>query len=375
MFDQSGKTDQVNTPPSTQPKDVHYRCMTDVISKPISWLWPNVIAQGKVNLIAGHPGLGKSQVAVFLAATTSIASQWPTSSHTSPIGSTIILSAEDDASDTIKPRLEAAGGDPSKVYILDGVATENNGHRFFSMEEDLKKLASMIEKIGDVSLVIIDPISAYLGKTDSHKDADVRRILSPLTKLAEEYNVAIVCVGHLNKGGSGSSAITRASGSMAFIAAARTGWFVVKDDTTPERRLLLPAKNNLGKDTHGFAFKVCARTLPSGIDTSYVKWENATVSGNLDRLLEQPSQSSSAMEEAVEFIAETLATGPRAAKQIEKEAEDAGISKATLMRAKQRMSIKSSKESAGWVWQLHTSQEDQDEHLTQHEPLEHLASS
>lgn len=331
---------------------VYYRSMADIKSKQLKWLWPGVIAQGKVNLIAGHPGLGKSQAAIFIAATISNGGQWPTSGDHAEVGNVIILSAEDDPADTIKPRLEAAGFDPSKVFILDGVTdNDGKGDRFFSLERDLKKLASMIEKIGGASLVIIDPIAAYLGNTDSHKDADVRRIFTPLTKLCETYGVTVLCVGHLNKS-EGKTAITRASGSMEFVAASRTAWYVVKDSVGSSKRLFLPAKNNLGSDTHGYGFKVVPVTLPDGIETSRVEWFDDRLSADLDALLSPAPETPSAVEDAKEFLKSVLSHGAMESEKIFAEAKGSGISKGSLRRAQKMLNIKAKKTAKGWEWHL-----------------------
>ena len=155
--------------------------------------------------------------------------QWPDSSERAPLGGVVMLSAEDDAADTIRPRLDAAGADCSRVSLLAGVSRfdlEAN-ERFlatFNLARDLRALEEAIESTPDCRLVVIDPISAFCGATDSHKNADVRGLLAPLSELAQRQHVAVVGVNHLNKSGAGGPAIYRTMGSLAFVAAARAAW-------------------------------------------------------------------------------------------------------------------------------------------------------
>ena len=133
---------------------------------------------GKCALVAGEGGLGKSMVLAWVAPTVSRGKEWPNGEGQSPCGSVIILSAEDDAADTIVPRLIAADGDCSKVHIISAVHQEDEkGHRTFNLQLDLVELEKEITPLGDVLLVIIDPITSYLGKVDSHKNAELRSVL------------------------------------------------------------------------------------------------------------------------------------------------------------------------------------------------------
>ncbi|MGO9947483.1 MAG: AAA family ATPase [Steroidobacteraceae bacterium] len=141
------------------------RCMADVQPEKIEWLWPGRIAVGKQTLIGGEPGLGKSQITAALAAAVTTGGAWPCDEGRAPLGSVLILSAEDDASDTIRPRLDAAGADVSGVHLISAVRqSDGNGRRTFNLQVDLALLEQAIKRIGNVRLVIIDPVSSYLGK-------------------------------------------------------------------------------------------------------------------------------------------------------------------------------------------------------------------
>ena len=246
-------------------------------SEAIRWLWPQRIALGKNSLIAGQPGLGKSQIATYLAAVTSSGGNWPTG-ELCDAGDVLIFSAEDDPADTIRPRLEAGGANLARVHIVDAV-WDNRGDRLFNLRHDLPALEARLKATRAIKLVIIDPISAYLGGIDSHNNSDVRGVLAPLAKMAAHYRVAVVCVTHLNKPNNSPSGepLTRVMGSTAFGAAVRTAFLIAPDNINPDRRLFLPLKSNISPACSGLAFHLETHVLPSGIETSRVVWETKPV--------------------------------------------------------------------------------------------------
>jgi putative DNA primase/helicase len=143
------------------------RCASEIAIEPVEWIWPGRLAVGKHTCIAGEPGASKSQLTMYIAATVSVAGAWPCGEGNAPHGSIIILSAEDGAADTIIPRLHAAGADLGRVHIVSAVQ-EDAGRRGFNLQSDLALLEQEVKRIGDVVLIIIDPVSSYMGKTDSH---------------------------------------------------------------------------------------------------------------------------------------------------------------------------------------------------------------
>jgi hypothetical protein len=269
-----------------------------------------------------------------------------------------MLSAEDDAADTIRPRLEAAGADLSRVFVLRAIRVGTSGdttERPFSLGSDLPRLRDMLAAIGDVALVIVDPISAYLGNVDSHRNSEVRALLHPLSQLAGEHKAAILCVSHLNKGGN-KDALHRVTGSLAFVAAARAAFVVVKDRDVADRRLFLPLKNNIGNDQSGLAFAVVLHRLANGIETSRVQWEkDAVTTSASDALAEPKGEDNGALIAAEEFLRALLEDGPVATKQIESDAQGAGHTWSTIRRAKFALrveAVKSRGEKGAWTWQL-----------------------
>ena len=314
-------------------------------------------------MLAGNPGLGKSQITASIAAIVSIGGVWPVDRIRCERGNVVLLSAEDDAEDTIRPRLEAAGADLSRIYILDAVTTGYSGdgqvlQRAFNLQSDLNRLGELIDKIGGAALIVIDPITAYLGSSDSHKNAEIRALLAPLSDLAAKHSAAVVCVSHLNKSGSGE-ALMRVTGSLAFVAAARAAFLIAKDPENDTRRLFLPLKNNIGKDHTGLAFSLQSAQVKSTaglIETSSVMWESEAVTVTADEAmvpLGDPEERG-ALDDAKDFLKGLLANGQVPSKQIRADAEGAGYSWRTIQRAQKALGIEAVKLSMkdGWVWKM-----------------------
>ncbi len=317
--------------------------LSDVVEEELAWLWPGRIPLGKLTLLAGDPGLGKSFVTIDMAARVSTGMPWPDCPGVpQTLGTVILFNSEDGIADTVVPRLKQAGGDLSRVIAMEGVQwTDDEGQehqRGFSLDRDLPNLIEVLKSNPDTRLVVIDPISAYCGGTDSHKNADVRGLLAPLAQMASQYRVAVVMVTHLSKG-SGGKAVYRAMGSLAFAAASRAVWHVVKDHEDDQRRLLLLTKMNVCPESTGMAYRL--------ID-GRVCWEETPVQMTADEHLETEDSprrrnagSGAALKNAQEWLAETLGNQSMLASQVIDFADDAGISTATLKRAKKGAGVKS----------------------------------
>jgi hypothetical protein len=219
--------------------------LADVQPARISWIWPLRLAIGKLHLLWGDPGVGKSTIALDIAARISRGAAWPDGSPAS-LGAVVILTAEDGLADTVRPRLDAHGGDVTRVHVLRAVREANGVERPVSLTHDLGPLEQAITLTGAV-LVVVDPLSAYLGGTDSYRDAEVRTILAPLAAVAERTGAAICGVMHVTKDQQ-RQALYRGQGSIAFAGAARLvlAVGVDPDDTSRERRFLMPLKSNVG---------------------------------------------------------------------------------------------------------------------------------
>jgi hypothetical protein len=304
--------------------------LSDIAPEKIEWLWPGRIAVGKLTLIAGEPGLGKSQTTLFVAAAVTTGERWPDDSGAAPLGSVIILSAEDGLADTTRPRFDAAGGDASRVGVIRAVETTDahgSVRGSFNLAADLVLLEAEIIKRGDVRLVIIDPVSSYMGKTDSHKNADVRSVLEPIGEMAERLRVAVLAITHLSKGD--GKAINRFIGSIAFVAAARAAFTVVADaeDDAGLRRLFLQVKNNIAPPAPGLAFRLEQREVAPGIIGSSLAWDSTPVTMTADQALGGGGDDGghTAKDDAADFLCDVLAAGPLPAKDIERLAAEAGL--------------------------------------------------
>ena len=239
-------------------QDIAIRCAGDVELRPLSPLWPGVLFRRKVALVAGEPGLGKSLFSCDVAARISRAKNWP--GGESPVigpAAVIMLSGEDDAEDTVVPRLIAAGGDLSKIHIISDVVESREGELCaLSIDAHMKSIHSEMLK-QKAALLVIDPISAFLAERDSHRDSSVRALLNKIRQFAVEGDYAVLLISHFNKPGEKvSSAVHRVMGSLGFVAAARSVYAIVRDPGDPDKKLLLPIKNNLGPDTEGFRFQI-----------------------------------------------------------------------------------------------------------------------
>jgi len=326
--------------------------LSEVEPEEIAWLWPGRIAIGKLTMISGDPGLGKSFLTCDLAARITTGALWPVDNlQRAPQGCVVMLNCEDELADTIRPRLDAHGADVERVVAIRAIrqSSQPSRERPFDLSRDITALEQTIEQLDDCKLVVIDPITAYLGPhTDSHKNAEVRAVLAPLADLAARRKVAIVAISHLNKGN--GPAMYRTMGSLGFVAAMRSAWCVSKDIAQPNRRLLLPLKNNLGSDINGFAFT---------IDDGRIRWEPKLVTTTADEALAHEKRRRGPLPEdrtaAKELLVSCLENGPRKATEIEDEVVFGhGISKRTLMRARRELGIKAYRPQipGPWMWSL-----------------------
>jgi hypothetical protein len=355
--DFEGADDGADGAPARRVGGLEYALASEVEQRPVRWLWPGRFASGKMGILAGFPDTGKTNLACDIAARVSAGLEWPDGSGRAERGRALFMSAEDDPADTLAPRLQAAGADLANVAFVGMTVRTREGARMLNLGEDLDRLSRLVDALGGVRLLVIDPISAYLGgRIDGHRNTEVRAVLSPVGEWAERHGAAVVCVTHFNKGGSGR-ALYRITDSLAFTASARTAWVVVeeRDDVLglSGRKLMLKGKNNLAGDPGGLAYRLEGVELPGGVAASRVAWDGA-VSVSADEAMEPPQQArrSPARDSAAEFLDELLALGPVRADEAEAAAADAGHSGAAVRRARTALGVASTRRDGAWWWSI-----------------------
>jgi archaellum biogenesis ATPase FlaH len=248
--------------------------LSDVETQQVDWLWQRRIPLGKITILDGDPGMGKSLLSIFIAACVSTGHPMPDGTPGKQ-GKVILIAPEDAAEDTIKPRVEAAGGDPSQVLLLDNIEQLNLkdtkkikfAERPFSLSQDMKILENAIKQLG-IILVVIDPFMAVLGRNiDSSRDQDVREVLTPLAQVAERTGCAFLIIRHLNKGSS-DNILYRGSGSIGIIAVARIGLLVAHDPDDEQKRVFATIKNNLSKIAPNLSYQIAENEHGA----PYIQW-------------------------------------------------------------------------------------------------------
>jgi len=331
--------------PAAPPRASAGRWLAEVERERVTWLWPLRLARGKYILLAGDPGTGKTFVSLDVAARITTGRAFP-DGHPAPLGTVVIMTAEDGLADTIRPRIEDLGGDPRRIFVLEGV-TDANGRHPFRLARDVDLLAQIMDDVKP-ALVIIDPITAYLGPVDSFKDAEVRAVLEPVMKLLEATGACLLAIAHLSKS-TQRMALHRPGGSVAFVAAARLVHAVARDPQDVGRSILAPLKTNLCAPAPLLAFR-----LTEGVLT----WEPDPVEGlDAETLLAPPDpHEQQDRKDAEGVIRELLETQewPLDAKIAIEAAKAHGVPERTMRWTAKRLGVRISRVGFGrggrWLW-------------------------
>ncbi len=315
-------------------------CLGDVQAEDVKWLWFPRIPLGKLTLLEGDPGLGKSYLAFAIAAGVAAGRGLPDSDPTAP-RNVLLLSAEDGLADTIRPRLDSMHADVSRIFALDGAIA-------FDEAGLLQVEAAILEH--EPVLVVIDPLVAYLGAgVDLYRANETRAVMKKLARLAEKYCCAIVGIRHLTKAGK-DRAIYRGIGSIDLTAACRSVLLAGCDPNDPDKRAIVHIKSNLAEMGESIGYEIRGGVFYwTGISSLTSEQIFAARTSEEKR---------TALLDAQDFLREVLADGERPEKEIRKEAHEAGISDATLNRAKKALKIKPVKrgqpgtQGQGWFWNL-----------------------
>ena len=335
--------------------------MADVESEEVRWLWDRRIPLGKLTVLDGDPGLGKSVITMDLAARVTAGRDFPNGNldhvgnldhlgDVDHVGGVVIISAEDGLADTIRPRLDAAGADPFRVVAISTVPDREGNERTMSIPHDIPTIESAISRVS-AKLVVIDPLMAFLSGKANY-DQDVRKALTPLARMAESTCVAVLVVRHLNKQ-QGGKALYRGGSSIGIIGAARSGLVVEQHPENENLRVLATTKSNLAEKAPSLTYSIYSAENGS----AKVGWGKATEL-NADDILDPEN---SKLDEAKNWLLRELATGPVSANDIKTRAKGSGIKEKTLNRAKDVLSVESVKDgpNGSWRWHLEGSQDGQ----------------
>lgn len=271
--------------------------LSDVTPKSIQWLWYGRLPLGKLVMLDGDPGLGKTTAMFDIAARLTKGISMPYETGPAVNGGVVLICLEDGLEDTIQPRLARAGADLTKIvsigYIPDFTQDGVEYDRPFNLSQDLPLLEAAIERV-KAKFVIIDPIMAILGGKDTYKDNEVRSALAPLKALVEKTGVCAVMIRHITKSG-GDKLIYQGGGSIAFIGLARVGLMVLKNPDNEEQVVFANPKNNL----NGLAPKLLYRIISDEADhRPYIQWEGVTTISD-DELTSKPKEKQSEVRQTI----------------------------------------------------------------------------
>jgi RecA-family ATPase len=343
--------------------------LTRIDSRDLPWLWPGRIPLGCITLLVSDPGVGKSLLALDIAARVSRGAQWP--DQCSPLApreeirlaerdaytpaSVLLINIEDHFAHTIRPRLEALGADFERIIGLTEVREEPFfEYHQFALTRDLNALQKLIEAMQGCRLVILDPITALLGNSTDQSSADVWKLLTALAGLARKLSFAVLVVSHLRK--KEGAAIHRALGSLAFVAAARVVWTLAKDPADSNKRLFIPLKNNFAPDTKGLAFTI---ETHEPTQAATIRWHAEPIEVTASMMLPSARPGGRPDEErryAMEWLRARLSDGAAPMCDVQQEANAHGICYGTLRRAFRQLGgepVKKGEVKHGqWLWRL-----------------------
>jgi putative DNA primase/helicase len=333
---------------------VKIRCGADIKPMAIDWLWPGWLPAGKLTILAGAAGTGKTTLALGLGAVITTAGRWPDGAASTKKGNVLVWSSEDVADDTLVPRLIASGADLTRCHFIEGIVQHGESVPF-DPSQDIPELHRAVERIGGAALLIIDPIvSAVAG--DMHRANDVRRSLQAVVDFAEAHSCAVIGITHFAKGGAGKAPQDRVIGSQAFGALARMVLVTAKEEGSA-RRVLARAKSNIAPDDGGVAYSLDLVAIEGGIAATRAAWEGV-IEGTAREILGAVEYDETDVggerQDAEQFLRDLLADGPLSTKQIKIDASGAGYSWRTIERAKRDLGIEASKAGMkdGWQWFL-----------------------
>jgi hypothetical protein len=338
------------------------KTLATVQARPVDWLWRHWIPRGALTLIDGDPGLGKSTLAMDLAARVSRGWLMPPGEdgHEDP-AHVLLLGAEDGLETTVRPRLDAIGADVSRVHAFEAVTTGDD-ERPPILPYDLELVEKTITETGIV-FVVVDPFMAYLhGELDAHRDQDVRRCMHRLKLLAERTNVAIALIRHLNKL-IGGPALYRGGGSIGITGAVRSALVVGRNPSDPNQYVLAPVKCNLAKMPRSLAY-----TMEPVGDVARIEWVGETDLKADDILAHPGGQSKQTVaERCAEAIRDYLGGGTKEVTALEAALAKNGFAEKAIKAGRRIAGVRVSRVGYGaegrWMASLPAEPADSDEEI------------
>ena len=350
--------------------------LSEVTPQPLRWLWPGRIPAGKLTVLDGDPGLGKSTLLCEIAARISRGDPFPGGeSESGQPRKVLLFSAEDDLHDTIRPRIDAAAGDPQHIISFLAVPDGSGASHPVALPADLPLIEGVIACI-DAALVIFDPLAAYLRqRKNANLDQNLRHTLTELKATAERTGAAIVVVRHLNKSRS-TNPLYRGHGGIGIIGAARSGLLLAADPDDPDRRVLAVSKGNLARPAPSLVFRLDDET---GSGVTRVIWEGQspwTATQLLQaQFTEEGDATPSAVAAARAWLREALAGGPRLVTELRRDAAAQGIGRCSLYAARKAEGMTTFKErvpAGRWFWSPGASGDDKDAAPPDSSEVQHL---
>jgi putative DNA primase/helicase len=324
----------------------------------IEWLWEDRIPFGKLTLFSGNPDLGKSLVTLDIAGRATTGRDWPDGENAAPPCDALILTAEDDPRDTIVPRLMACGANLKRVHFLTSTIKTNGKRqqsaREFQLDEDVQLLNQHLLRHPEIRLVIIDPISNYLGGASINKEQEVRRVLSPLAKVMADTGCAGITVGHFNKS-LGVSAIHKTGGAVGLVGIQRMAWGFIRSPDDADVTLMLRVKGNLSKSKGGLRYRIKTRQVSivgQNVEQPIISWDGPTEETADGTLSVESDPGEGKIRSAMRWVKAALTEGPRRATDIYKEAQVDGFVVSTVRTASERIGVDKANVRGEWYWDL-----------------------
>jgi putative DNA primase/helicase len=352
-------------------KRLSVQTASTVVTKKVQWLWKHRVPLGKLTLFVGVPGSGKSLCAGDVAARLSTGANWFDADNTFKPSETLMLVGEDDVDDTTTPRLQAAGADLDKIHFVKSVITdegkgETPEEREIQFDTDLAQIEEHLKSNPNIRLIVVDPVSNYMGSAKMNAEQEVRAVLIPLKNLAERMGVSIIAVMHLNKK-SDTGAINRVGGAMAFVGVARAAYlFQASDEELEEgavnrlqQHFMVLLKCNITKKVDGLVYEIPAKPVSVEGSDEYmpiIKFIGTTTT-NAEGLLQQKSETRGRPSEGISvakaWLREYLKDGPKPSAEVIKSAKELqNLSSRTVERAKSEIGVVSEKPGKTWLWSL-----------------------